>query len=43
MNKKISFKDLDGWLKTVVIFAWIRIGLTIVAILALIALFVVVN
>jgi len=26
MNRKISFKDLDGWLKTVVVFNWIQIG-----------------
>lgn len=27
MKEKISYKDLDGWLKTVVVFGWISVGL----------------
>jgi len=25
--EKISFKNLDGWLKTLVVFAWISLGI----------------
>ena len=27
MNKKISYKDLDGWLKFLVVINWISVGI----------------
>ena len=32
--EKISFKNLDGWLKSLVVIGWISIGFTILSLVA---------